>query len=155
MGISDREHLRTEAGFLGVDSHAIFLQPGGPVRQAAERHLESDLDRHTVTKSRRRQMPPREKRQVRAGMTLGVGVEKVIGPRIVLVDALLDEPHTENARVEIEVLLRGAGDSGDVMKSVYASHGHRGQSSIFQCYRFVIQFVILENRELTPLPRER
>ena len=40
-------------------------------------------------------------------MTCGVGVEQVISTGIVLVDAALDEPHPEDARVEVEVLLSG------------------------------------------------
>ena len=55
-------------------------------------------------------------------MALGVGVEEVIGARVVLVDALLHEAHAEHAGVEVEVLLRRAGDGGDVVKSVDGSH---------------------------------
>ena len=56
-------------------------------------------------------------------MSLGVGVEEVIGAGIVLVDAALDEAHAEDAGVEIEVFLRRAGDGGDVVKTVDGMHG--------------------------------
>ncbi len=47
-----------------------------------------------------------------------VRIEEVIRARVVLVDAFLDQAHAEHAGVEIEVLLRGAGDGGDVVQSV-------------------------------------
>ena len=41
-------------------------------------------------------------------MPFGVGVEKMVGAGIVLVDALFDETHPEDAGVEIEILLSRA-----------------------------------------------
>ena len=52
------------------------------------------------------------------GSPFGVGVEQVIGAGIVLVDALLDEPHAQDAGVEVEILLRRAGNRGDVVQPV-------------------------------------
>ena len=72
--------------------------------------------------TRRRHLRPGEERQVGAGMPLGIGVEEVIGAGIVLVDALLHQPHAEHARIEVEVLLRGARDGRDVVQAVDASH---------------------------------
>ena len=57
-------------------------------------------------------------------MPLRVGVEEVVGAGIVLVDAALHEPHAEHAGVEVEVLLRGSGDRGDVVEPVDALHAH-------------------------------
>ena len=57
-----------------------------------------------------------EEREVGARSAFGVSVEQVIGPDVVLVDAALDEPHAENASIEVEILLRRSGDSGDVMR---------------------------------------
>jgi hypothetical protein len=54
---------------------------------------------------------------------LGVGEEQVIGTRLVLVHALLDQPHAEHPGVEIEILLRGTGDGGDVMEAGGRGHG--------------------------------
>ena len=51
-------------------------------------------------------------------MSFGVGVEQMIRAGIVLVDALLDQPHAEHAGIEVEVLLRRPGDRRDVMKTV-------------------------------------
>ena len=50
-------------------------------------------------------------------MAFGVGVEKMIRAGIVLVDALLDETHPEDAGVEIEILLSRTGDGSNVMES--------------------------------------
>jgi hypothetical protein len=57
-------------------------------------------------------------------MALGVGVKEVVGPRVVLIDALFHQPHTENAAIEVQVLLRRPGNRGDVMQSVDAGHNH-------------------------------
>ena len=55
-------------------------------------------------------------------MAFGVGVEEVIGAGVVLVDAFLDQAHPEDAAVEVEILLRRAGDRGDVVEPVDAAH---------------------------------
>ena len=55
-------------------------------------------------------------------MAFGVRIEEVIGARVVLIDALLDQSHPEDAAVEVEVLLRGTGDGGDVVQAVDGSH---------------------------------
>ena len=68
--------------------------------------------------ARRRHLRPGEERQVGARPAFGVRIEQVVGARVVLIDAALDEPHAENAGIEVEVLLRRAGDRGDVMKAV-------------------------------------
>ena len=57
-------------------------------------------------------------------MPFGVGVEKMVRGRIVLVDAAFDEAHAEDAGVEIEILLRRTGNRRDVMNPVDALHGH-------------------------------
>ncbi len=64
-------------------------------------------------------------------MALGVGIEEVVGAGVVLVDALLDQAHAENARIEVQILLGGAGDRGDVVDPVDALHGSmlRGEPS--------------------------
>ena len=56
------------------------------------------------------------------GLSFRVGVKEVVGAGVVLIDALLDQTHAEDAAVEIEVLLRGAGDGGDVVEAVHALH---------------------------------
>ena len=118
--IDEREHARPESRLDGLDAGAVLLEARSPVRQAAGRHFQPDLDGQAVAETRRRHLRPREKRQIRPGPPLRVRIEEVIGPGVVLIDALLHEPHAEHARVEIEVLLRGSGDGGDVMESVDA-----------------------------------
>jgi hypothetical protein len=59
-------------------------------------------------------------------MAFRVGVEKVVGAGIILVHAALDEAHPEHAGIEIEVLLRRAGDGGDMMKSSDGLHRASG-----------------------------
>jgi hypothetical protein len=74
------------------------------------------------------EMCPRKEGQIGAGSTFSVGIEQMVRPRIVLIDAFLDQPHAKHARVEIEVLLRRPGNGGDVMKSVYSSHRENQQA---------------------------
>ena len=50
-------------------------------------------------------------------MALAIGVEQVIGARVVLVDALLHQAHAEHAGIEVQVLLCGSGDGGDVVEA--------------------------------------
>jgi hypothetical protein len=49
----------------------------------------------------------------------------MISAGIVLVDALLHEPHPKNARVEIEIFLCRSGNRGDVMKALNGFHCDR------------------------------
>jgi hypothetical protein len=56
-----------------------------------------------------------EEGDVRARAALLVCIEEVVDGRIVLVDGLLDEPKTEDARVEIDVARRVGSDRGDVV----------------------------------------
>ena len=61
-----------------------------------------------------------EERDVAPRGPLLVRVEEVVDGRIVLVDGLLDHPQTEDARVEVDVPRRVAGDAGDVVDTVEA-----------------------------------
>src|SRR5947209_15685713 len=70
----------------------------------------------------RRHLRPGKKREVGAGMTVGVGVEKMISAGIVLVHTPLHQSHAENTCVKIQVLLRRSGDGGDVMEPVDRVH---------------------------------
>ncbi len=55
-------------------------------------------------------------------MAVGVGVEQMVGGGIVLVDAALDQPHAEDAGIEVEVFLRRTRDRGDVVDAVDPVH---------------------------------
>jgi hypothetical protein len=120
--IDQRKHLVAEARLDLPERDAVFLQARAPIREAVGRHFQCDLDRQPVAEPRRRKLGPGEERQVRARMPFRVGIEQVIRAGVVLIDAALDEPHPEHAGIEIDVLLRGARNRGDVMKSVNARH---------------------------------
>jgi hypothetical protein len=55
-------------------------------------------------------------------MAFPVSVEEVIGARGVLIDALLYEAHSQDTGIEVDVLLRVAGNARDVVKSFDVSH---------------------------------
>ena len=61
-----------------------------------------------------------EERDVRAGAALLVRVEEVVDRGVVLIDGLLDHAQSENARVEVDVAGRVAGDAGHVVDSFKA-----------------------------------
>jgi len=96
-----------------------------PELEAAGGHFERHFHGKPVPEARRRHLGPRKEREVGAGVAFRIRIEEVIGARVVLVHGFLDETHAENAGVEIEVLLRGTGNRGDVMKPVDALHRAR------------------------------
>ena len=59
-----------------------------------------------------------EEGDVRARIAALVPVEEVVDGRVVLVDALLDEPQPEHPSVEVDVAGRVAGDGGDVVDAL-------------------------------------
>src|SRR3954451_3581100 len=61
-----------------------------------------------------------EEGQVAAGAALLVGVKEVVDGRIVLVDGLLDQPHAEDANVEVNVAGGVARNAGDVVDAFEA-----------------------------------
>jgi hypothetical protein len=122
MRIGHRQHLRAEPHLGRRGLRAVALETRRPERQAVERHFEPDFNRETVPHPRRRHLRPRKEREVGAGPAFGVGIEEMVGTGIVLIDALLDEAHAEDAGVEVEILLRRTGDGGDVMQPVHAAH---------------------------------
>jgi len=75
-----------------------------------------------MTLAARRHLRPWKERQVRAGISVRICVEQMIGARIVLINASFHQPHSQNAGIEIQVLLRRSGDRRDVMKSVDGVH---------------------------------
>jgi hypothetical protein len=101
---------------------AVLRQPIAPVVVTSRWDGEIDLHAKTDAQTSVRRMTEREERQIGAGMSVRVGVKQVIGPRIVLVDAPLHEPHAEHLRVELQVLLRVAGYGGDVMDACDFGH---------------------------------
>jgi hypothetical protein len=120
--IGEGECRITESFLDWINREPAFFEPRAPERQAPSWNLEARFNGETVTDARRCRVSPGEERQVGAWMSLGVGVEQMIGPGIVLVHAALDQPHPEHARVEVEILLRGTGDRRDVVQTVNAGH---------------------------------
>ncbi len=58
-------------------------------------------------------------------MSFGIGVEQMIRPGIILIDALLHQAHPEHAGIEIKVLLRRTRNGGDVMEAADSFHARR------------------------------
>src|SRR6478672_11268911 len=104
MRVTDRQRGLAKTRLNRTDGYGMLLQTFVPEIQAAGGNCQGNFAAQTVTFAARRHLCPREKGEVRSGMTLGVGIEKMIGAGIVLVDALLHEPHSKNAGIEIEVL---------------------------------------------------
>src|SRR5262245_59252708 len=122
MRIHHGKRALAEACFLGVDLHAVLFKPFAPVRQAPGWNLQANFDREPVPLSRRSEMCPGKEGQIRSGPPFGIGIEQVVGSRIVLIDALLDQPHAEQTRIEIEILLGRSGNGSDVVKPIYSFH---------------------------------
>ena len=120
--IDERQRPLAKPGLDSVHARAVFLQARSPELQAVLWHFEPHLDRKAMPETRRRHVRPGKEGQIRAGMSFSVRIEEVVCAWVVLIDALLDQPHPEHAAVEVEVLLRGPGDGGDVVQSVDGSH---------------------------------
>jgi len=103
---------------------AVSREPFAPELEAGGRNGQGDLDAEAVAHSRRRHVRPGKEGQVRPRVAFTVGVKQVIGARVVLVDALLDQTHAEDASIEIQVLLSGAGDGRDVVEATDRGNRH-------------------------------
>ena len=104
--------------------HPMSREPLGPILEAAGRNSQRHLDGESDSGLAWGHVRPGEERQVGAGMRRTIGVEEMVGPRHVLVDGLLDQPHAQDSNVEVQILLRVAGDDGDVMQAGdVVSHG--------------------------------
>ena len=122
MRIDDRQVPVAESRLNPSDPDAVPLEPRAPVLEASSGDFQARLDGKAVADARLRHVRPRKKRQVGARAAFGVRVEQMVGARIVLVHAPLDEMHAQNAGVEIHVLLRRSRNGGDVVQSVDAVH---------------------------------
>jgi hypothetical protein len=118
MRIAQQQRAIAEAFPCGVGVDAVALEARRPPVETAGRDGQRDLGRQAVAAPRRRHLVPGEEGQIAPRMTGGVGVEEVVGAGVVLVDALLHQPHAEHAGVEVEILLRRAGDGGDVVEAL-------------------------------------
>ena len=81
------------------------------------RHGIGDRVRHPGTGATRTRIHEREERHDRSGRSVPVSVVEVIGSWVVEIHGALDEPLSEDARVEFEVRLRRPADCGDVVQA--------------------------------------
>src|SRR4029453_16620405 len=105
MGVDQRQRGITEARDDLLDLRAVLLQSRAPPGEASARYLQADLHREPVTHARRGHVRPWKKREIGSRMPFGIRVEEMVGARVVLVDAPLDEAHAKDARVEAGILL--------------------------------------------------
>ncbi len=113
--VDERQHPLVKAPLHGPNVYTGRLQTVLPVREAAAVHGERDLRPLAGPVATGRHRGPGKEGEVRAGAPGRVGEIEVIGVRDVLVDRAFDHPHAQNAGVEVVVLLRVAGDGGDVV----------------------------------------
>jgi hypothetical protein len=113
--VAEGEDALAAADFVLAELRAVIGETLAPVLEASLGNRERDLDAESGPDAAGRGKSERKEREVGSGMTVGVGVEEVVRARVVLVHALLHEPHAEHAGVEVQVLLGVAGDRRDVM----------------------------------------
>src|SRR5438067_1014315 len=122
VGIAERQSRLAETRLERTDVDAMSLQPFAPEIQAAGWNRQRNLAAQSVTFAARRHLRPGEKSQVRARVTFRIRIEKMVGPGIILIHTFFHEAHPENARIKIQVLLCGPGNSRHVMKSPHRLH---------------------------------
>src|SRR4051794_24516935 len=120
MRISEAQYSLSEASLRLCSLYAVAGQTLNPVVQTVGRNGERHLDGEACALAPRRHLCPREEGQIGARVAFCIGVEKVVGPRVVLVDTPFNQMHTKYTRVKIEVFLRVAGYGRDM---VYAPYG--------------------------------
>ncbi len=118
MRIDNRQVPVAESRLDPPDLNAVLLELLAPVLEASRWDFQTRLDRETVPDARLRHLLPREERQVGSRTAFGVGVEQMVRAWVVLVHAPFDQMHTQNAGVEIHVLLRRSGNSSDMVQPV-------------------------------------
>ena len=110
-----REPLRVDEAerlSVGLDLVAFGAQAVGPELERVRRpDAPDDGVHHPVPRLAGPRVRVLEERDVRARVSLLVGVEEVVDGRVVLVHGLLHEPKAQRARVEIDVRRRVAGDA--------------------------------------------
>ena len=123
---------------LGVhERHALVVAHGGR-REALLPEVERRLGAHTPLNRVDHPGPGApgagtgilEERDVAPRPPVLVGVEEVVDGRVVLVHGLLHEPQAEDARVEVDVPRRIAGDAGDVVDAVETHCAQRSRPSL-------------------------
>ena len=125
--------LEAERLAVGLDLVALRAQPARPELEGGRRADPPDdgVD-HPIPSLAGQRVRILEERDVRARVSLLVGIEEVVDGRVVLVDRLLDHPQPEDARVEVDVPGRVGRDARDVVDAVESHAGNatpRGAAS--------------------------
>ena len=60
---------------------------------------------------------PIKKGQIRTGACFAIGIEKMIGADIILIDRFLHQPHAQHLRVKLVIAARIGGDGGEVVNA--------------------------------------
>jgi len=104
---------------LALVRDALGVQSLGPEGERLLRgHARDDPVHHPGARAARDGVGVLEEGQLGAGTPLLVGVEEVVDAGIVLVDRLGHQAQAEDARVEVDVERRVAGDRGDVVDAL-------------------------------------
>ena len=111
------------------DLRAALRESRAPILERARGNRQRDLDAESDAEPARRRILKREEGEIGARMSRRVGIKEVIRVRRILIHTLLHQAHAEHAGVEVEILLRVAGDRRDVMNAVDVGHGELCQSA--------------------------
>ena len=102
-----------------VERAGLVAGTGEPLGPELERlragHTPNDPVNHACAGPTPKSAGILEKRDIRAGVAVLVGVEQVVDRRVVLVYRLLHQPQTEDSGVEVDISLRFGSDRGDVV----------------------------------------
>ena len=113
--IREGNDLFAESFERPLEGDAMLGETLGPILHGAPRHSERGVSQLSGTVTTLSSARPRKEREDSAGMPDAIAVIQVVSCRIVEVDGEFDEPESDEARIEIDVDLRLAGDGGDVM----------------------------------------
>jgi hypothetical protein len=94
---------------------SLLDQAVSPVPERTWRDAKGGLVCESDARPTGRRMLPRKEREDRTRMSDLITVVQVIGPGIVKIDRLLDETHSQRARVAIEIAVGPSRDCGHVM----------------------------------------
>src|SRR5207302_4313913 len=138
LGVLGDERLVARVDGCQLASHSFEVFEANPIADAlvldpfpaesvgpeVEGVRRGDAPRDRVDHSRAGRPPRRvrilEERNVAAGAAFLVRVEEVVNGRVDLIHRLLDEPQSENTRVEVDVARGVAGDQRDVVNALEA-----------------------------------
>ena len=115
--ITEGDQLLAEAFDGADDVETDGGEARAPVVESADADLEGGGDGLAGAGAAFADVRPRKEGKDGAGGAVSIAVIEVVGAGIVEVDGLFDEAEAEYAAVEVDILLRIAGDGGDVVNS--------------------------------------